>query len=330
MRLSGWRARAPHKDCDLAPGPVGRRGGAPDARRRLRTPNAGSPGATIPASGTSSSRRRPAGWSSSTSGSTSRARVRAPAARSSAGTGSSSASSGVEIQGGHRLVAFQVESQVLNGVDVVADDIAAFAQALFAAVDGRPVPASRAGRIPAREGTGGRQGTTAAKAAEPARPAAKPATAQGRRRQAGRTGRPEGIDPLIEGVIFDLDGVLVDSEIWWDEVRATFAASHGRTWTVDDRAAVMGANSAAWARIMRERLDLDLPEPEIERAIVDGVVERYRREGAPADRWRRRGRPPDRGRPAGRRRLVGACRGHRRRARGDRPGRHLRGRRLVR
>ena len=82
-------------------------------------------------------------------------------------------------------------------------------------------------------------------------------------------------------VIFDLDGVLVDSEIWWDEVRAAFAAEHGRTWSPGDQAAVMGANSAAWARIMRERMHLDLPEAEIERAIVDAVVERYRTEGAP-------------------------------------------------
>jgi beta-phosphoglucomutase-like phosphatase (HAD superfamily) len=82
-------------------------------------------------------------------------------------------------------------------------------------------------------------------------------------------------------VIFDLDGVLVDSEIWWDEVRADFARAHDRTWGVDDRAAVMGANSRAWARIMRERLDLDLPADDIERAIVDGVVDRYRREGPP-------------------------------------------------
>ena len=62
---------------------------------------------------------------------------------------------------------------------------------------------------------------------------------------------------------------------------ATFAAEHDRSWTADDQAAVMGANSAAWARTMRERLDLDLPDAEIERAIVDGVVARYRGEGAP-------------------------------------------------
>ena len=60
-----------------------------------------------------------------------------------------------------------------------------------------------------------------------------------------------------------------------------FAAEHGRTWTADDQAAVMGANSRAWAAIMRERLDLDMSDPQIVRAIVDGVVERYHREGAP-------------------------------------------------
>lgn len=43
----------------------------------------------------------------------------------------------------------------------------------------------------------------------------------------------------------------------------------------------MGANSRAWSRIMRERLALDLSDGDIERAIVDGVVARYRREGAP-------------------------------------------------
>jgi HAD superfamily hydrolase (TIGR01509 family) len=82
-------------------------------------------------------------------------------------------------------------------------------------------------------------------------------------------------------VIFDLDGVIVDSEIWWDEVRQSFAREHGRAWTLDDRHAVMGSNSRQWSATMRERLGLELDDAVIERAIVDGVIERYRREGPP-------------------------------------------------
>ena len=47
---------------------------------------------------------------------------------------------GVELVGGHRLVTFQIDQIVLNGSDDIADDVAAFAQVLMAAVDGRPMP----------------------------------------------------------------------------------------------------------------------------------------------------------------------------------------------
>ena len=83
-------------------------------------------------------------------------------------------------------------------------------------------------------------------------------------------------------MIFDLDGVIVDSEIWWDEVRQAFARERGRPWTVDDRHAVMGSNSRQWSATMRDRLGIDESAERIERAIVDGVVARYRREGAPS------------------------------------------------
>lgn len=86
----------------------------------------------------------------------------------------------------------------------------------------------------------------------------------------------------FDAVIFDLDGVLVDSEIWWDQVRAELAGAHGRAWTLDDRRAVMGAKSPSWARIMRERLRLDLSEAEIESLVVGAMADRYRRLGAPA------------------------------------------------
>jgi hypothetical protein len=52
----------------------------------------------------------------------------------------------VEIQGGHRLVTFQIENQVLNGADANADAIAVFAQVLFAAADGRVMAAPKPGR----------------------------------------------------------------------------------------------------------------------------------------------------------------------------------------
>lgn len=86
----------------------------------------------------------------------------------------------------------------------------------------------------------------------------------------------------VGAVIFDLDGVLVDSEIWWHEIRRAWAAERGLPWTDADSHAVMGSNSRGWARIMAERTGLDrAAEPEIERDIVDAVVNRYAREGPP-------------------------------------------------
>jgi beta-phosphoglucomutase-like phosphatase (HAD superfamily) len=86
----------------------------------------------------------------------------------------------------------------------------------------------------------------------------------------------------FDAVLFDLDGVLVDTEPWWQVVRVAFAARHGRTWGHDDQASVMGANSREWAGIMQDRLHLpDLPADAILDEVVAGVVACYRQAPPP-------------------------------------------------
>jgi HAD superfamily hydrolase (TIGR01509 family) len=85
----------------------------------------------------------------------------------------------------------------------------------------------------------------------------------------------------IRAVLFDLDGVLVDTEIWWDQARLAFATSQSRPWTKADRDAIMGSNTREWRALMHDRLGLAMPEVEIEKAIVQAMLTRYADEGPP-------------------------------------------------
>jgi beta-phosphoglucomutase-like phosphatase (HAD superfamily) len=61
----------------------------------------------------------------------------------------------------------------------------------------------------------------------------------------------------IEAVIFDMDGVLVDSEVYWDKSRIEFARDRGKIWTDEFQRLAMGRSTVGWAAVMQEKLALD-------------------------------------------------------------------------
>lgn len=81
----------------------------------------------------------------------------------------------------------------------------------------------------------------------------------------------------IEAVVFDLDGVLVDSEEIWDEARRALALERGLAWPESAQQETMGMSSTEWSRYMRERIGLEESPDEISRLVVRRLEQIYRR-----------------------------------------------------
>jgi HAD superfamily hydrolase (TIGR01509 family) len=79
-------------------------------------------------------------------------------------------------------------------------------------------------------------------------------------------------------VVFDLDGVLVDSEQVWDEVRERLTRDWGGTYTAQAQRAMMGMSSTEWSRYMHDELGLEQPPAEIDAEVVRRMLARYRDE----------------------------------------------------
>jgi HAD superfamily hydrolase (TIGR01509 family) len=80
---------------------------------------------------------------------------------------------------------------------------------------------------------------------------------------------------VIEAVIFDLDGVLVDSEHLWDEVREELARERGGRWKDRAQADMMGMSSTEWSRYMHDVIGLPEPPEEISAEVVRRMEARY-------------------------------------------------------
>ena len=81
---------------------------------------------------------------------------------------------------------------------------------------------------------------------------------------------------MTEAVVFDLDGLLLDTEQVWDEVREAITRERGGRWHDRAQADMMGMSSTEWSRYMHDDLGLREPPEELNRIVVERMQERYR------------------------------------------------------
>lgn len=75
--------------------------------------------------------------------------------------------------------------------------------------------------------------------------------------------------------MFDFDGVLVDTERTWAQVRREFALAHGGTWYDGASSDMQGLSTAEWAGFMAQRLGVPLTPREISRGVIAELQERF-------------------------------------------------------
>ena len=80
---------------------------------------------------------------------------------------------------------------------------------------------------------------------------------------------------MIEAVVFDLDGVIVDSEQVWDDVRQVYTREVGVAFPPEATRAMMGMSSPEWSRYMAESVGVPGTPEQINADIVERMLERY-------------------------------------------------------
>ena len=79
-------------------------------------------------------------------------------------------------------------------------------------------------------------------------------------------------------VVFDMDGVIVDSEQVWDEVREQLTADWGGRYSPEAQRAMMGMSAPEWSRYLQEKVGLPHSPEEINEEVVRRMLGRYRSE----------------------------------------------------
>jgi HAD superfamily hydrolase (TIGR01509 family) len=81
---------------------------------------------------------------------------------------------------------------------------------------------------------------------------------------------------VIEAVVFDLDGVILQTEEVWDEVRGRYVVDHGGRYDEEAQRAMMGMSAPEWSRYLADDLGVPGTPEEISADIVRLMEARYR------------------------------------------------------
>jgi HAD superfamily hydrolase (TIGR01509 family) len=83
---------------------------------------------------------------------------------------------------------------------------------------------------------------------------------------------------VIEAVVFDLDGVILQTEEVWDEVRGRYVVEHGGRYDEEAQRAMMGMSAPEWSRYLADDLGVPGTPEQISGDIVRLMEARYREE----------------------------------------------------
>jgi HAD superfamily hydrolase (TIGR01509 family) len=80
----------------------------------------------------------------------------------------------------------------------------------------------------------------------------------------------------IEAIVFDLDGVLIESEPVWDRARRAVVAETGGRWRRDATREMMGMSAPEWSGYLHDELSVPLPPAEINERVVSHLLASYK------------------------------------------------------
>ncbi|MFC4064746.1 HAD family hydrolase [Actinoplanes subglobosus] len=82
----------------------------------------------------------------------------------------------------------------------------------------------------------------------------------------------------IEAVVFDLDGVIIDTEEVWEEVRRGYVAEHGREFLPDSQDRMMGMSTGEWSAHLADEVGVPRTAAEVASDVLGRMAERYRKD----------------------------------------------------